>query len=286
EPALAVLAAPGEVHAYRFFALDARARVRLELTGAPVGTRLRLLGCGARSVAEAIAVDERPVLLDVQPREAGAYVVEVAAGEETAEGPYHLALDLAYPGPEPRAVTLAPPTVESNAPGGETDARYTLRTARGRAPDAGLALARGLRTSPETDLADFALVTDVRFDQADGPAAATVRFRYQPEVGGGTGYLVSVDPFSGEVSVSTFEEGRRTLLAPPTMHPLARVEWGSMRLAVRATGPSLSVSIDGQEIVSLVDERYASGLVALGVVTRSGPVTATFDNVLVTVPPA
>ena len=283
-PVTAMLIRPDEVHAYRFFALDAGARVGIELADAPAGTRLRLLGWGARPLGEATVADGGPLLLEAEPREAGAYVVEVAAGDERSAGPYALSLDVAYAGPLPRAVALAPPTVESSAPGGAVEGRYTLPTARGGSPNAGLALARGLRTSPETDLADFALVADVRFDQADGPAAVTVRFRYQPEAGGGTGYLVSVDPFSGEVSLSTFDEGQRRLLAPPTTHPLARVERGTMRLAIRATGPDLSIRIDGQEILSLSDEHYASGLVALGVVTWSGPVTATFDNVLVTVP--
>jgi hypothetical protein len=272
------------VHAYRFFALDAGARVRLELADAPVGTRPRLLGWGARTLAEVAVTDGGPVYLEAELREAGAYVVEVAAGADASETPYTLSLDLVYAGRVPLAVALALPTVESNAPGGAAEGRYPLRTPRGGSPDAGLAVARGLRTSPETDLTDFALVADIRFDQADGPAAATVRFRYQPEAGGGTGYLLSVDPFSGEVSLSTFDEGQRRLLAPPRMHPLAKVERGSMRLAIRATGPDLSVSIDGQEILSLADDRYTSGQVALGVVTWSGPVTATFDNVLVTVP--
>ena len=283
-PATAMLAGPGDVHAYRVFVLDTGARVRLELADVPAGTRLRLLGWGARPLGEATAADGGSVRLDVEPREAGAYVVEVEAGEEISENPYALALDLAYAGPVPRAVTLVHPSVESNAPGGAVEGRYTLQTVRGGSPSAGLTLARGLRTSPEIDLADFTLVTDVRFDQADGPAAATVRFRYQPEAGGGTGYLVSVDPFSGEVSFEAFDEAQRRRLAPPTMHPLAKVERGSMRLAIRAVGPTMTVSIDGQEILSVADERFASGLVALGVVTWSGPVTATFENVLVTVP--
>ena len=282
-PATAALAGPGDVHAYRFFALDMGARARVALSDAPGGTRLRLLDWGARPLAEATVVDGEPLHLDAEPREAGAYLVEVTAGEETADTPYALSLHLEYTGPTPRAVALAPPTVESNAPARDVEGRYILKTPRGGSPEAGLALARSLRTSPETDLADFALVADVRFEQADGPAAATVRFRYQPEAGGGTGYLLSVDPFNGEVSLSTFDEGQRRLLVPPRMHPLAKVEHGTMRLAIRATGPNLSVSIDGQEVLSLVDDRYNSGLVALGVVTWSGPVMATFDNVLVTV---
>ena len=283
-PATAALSQPGDVHTYRFFVLDAGARVRLGLADAPAGTRLRLLGWGARPLGEATAVDGGPVQLEAQPREAGGYLVEVAAGEASSDDPYVLSLDLAYAGPEPRAVTLVHPSVESNASGGAAEGRYMLRTPRGAPAGAGLTLARGLRTSPETDLADFALVADVRFDEADGPAAATVRFRYQPEAGGGTGYLASVDPFSGEVALETFDEGQRTLLAPPTMHPLAKVQYGALRLAIRAVGPSLTVSIDGQEIVRVTDDRFAGGLVALGVVTWSGPVTATFDNVLVTVP--
>ncbi len=86
------------------------------------------------------------------------------------------------------------------------------------------------------------------------------------------------------MTLEAFDEGQRRLLVPPTMHPLAKVEHGSMRLGIRAVGPTLSISIEGQEILSVADERFGSGLVVLGVVTWSGPVTATFDNVLVTVP--
>src|SRR5215210_2438416 len=52
-PTTAAFSRPGDVHAYRFFALDAGARARLELADAPAGTRVRLLGWGARPLAEA-----------------------------------------------------------------------------------------------------------------------------------------------------------------------------------------------------------------------------------------
>jgi len=283
-PVSAAFSRPSEVHAYRLFALAPGGRVRVDLEDAPVGTRVRLLGWAARLLAEAAVDAAGTTRLEAEAKVAGAYVVEVIAPEELAEAPYRLALGMTYSEPAPRAVALVPPSVESTASGAMADGRYTLRTPRGGSPDAGLALSRGLRTSPETDLADFALVADVRFDQIGGPAAATVRFRYQREDGGGTGYVVSVDPVRGQVALDTFDEGQRTTLVPPTTHPLAKVERGAFRLGIRAVGPSLSVSIDGQEVASIMDERYATGLVALGVVTWSDPVWATFDNVLVTIP--
>jgi hypothetical protein len=284
ETAGAPFADAGEAHAYRFFSLDRGARVRLELAGAPPGTRLVLRGWGERTLADTTSPDAQPAVIETELPAAGGYVAEVVAGGATGDAPYGLALSVLYAGEPPRALALAPTAVESSAPAGGAEGRFAFRTPRGGSPTAGLALARGVRTVPETELADFALVADVRFEQADGPAAATVRFRYQPEAGGGTGYLASVDPFSGEVGLDTFDEGQRTQIVAPTMHPLAKAGTGTLRLSVRANGPRLSIAIDGQDVLSVEDARFERGSIVLGVVTWSGPVAATFDNVLLTVP--
>jgi len=179
-----------------------------------------------------------------------------------------------------RAAERDDPIVDDVAPildGG----RYVLSTQRGGTPSLGVAVARGLALDGSDELADFTLATNVSFERIQGPAAATVRFRYQPEAGGGTGYLVSVDPFGARARLEVFDEGRREPLTPWTILP--RTAAAPMRLALSAIGAEIGVSVDEQEILRVVDDRFRSGRIALGVVTWSEPVTATFDNVAVTV---
>ena len=166
------------------------------------------------------------------------------------------------------------------------DGRYTLTTRRGGTPELGVAVARGLHLPEAGGLADFTLSADVRFERGGGPAAATVRFRYQPEAGGGSGYLLSIDPFAAQVRLAAFEEGRQEILAPWATHPAAGVGAGTMRLRLEAAGPTIAVSLNGEEVLRTADDRFASGLVAVGAVTWSEPVTVTFENVAITVPGA
>jgi hypothetical protein len=224
----------------------------------------------------------------------GAYEVVVEAAESGVADeprPYSLTLGVEYGGPLPRVVLPSElsPTVaggEGDADGATTlvDGRYTLNTRRGGSLSAGNAVARSLNLEGPDVVADFTLVADVHVDQVGGPAAATVRFRYQPEAGGGAGYLLSVDPFRGQVRLEGFDEGHREALTPWIDHPAAAVGSSTMRLMIRASGPTISASVDGQAVLRTVDARFADGMIVVGAVTWSDPITATFDNVLVTIP--
>ena len=131
-------------------------------------------------------------------------------------------------------------------------------------------------------MGDFVLVADVQFEQIVGPSALTVRFRYEPEAGGGTGYLLSVDPFGGTVSLDSFEEGQRRPIVAHRPLPTMPTSDAPNRLILRAEGSTIAVKLDGEQILEATDARYAHGLIAVGVVTWSEPVAVTFDHLLVT----
>jgi hypothetical protein len=56
------------------------------------------------------------------------------------------------------------------------------------------------------------------------------------------------------------------------------------RLILRASGPQITASLDGQSILDVTDSKYPAGLITVGVVTWSDPVAVTFDHLQVTTP--
>ncbi len=168
-----------------------------------------------------------------------------------------------------------------------TDGRYTVTTRRGGTPDTGVAVARGLHLPESTGgtVADFRLTTDVHFDGGGGPAAVTIRFRYTPEAGGGSGYLLSIDPFAGQVRLVRFEEGRQYALVPWTGHPAAATAAAPLHVDLTACGSEVAVALNGDEVLRTTDGWFDRGTIALGAVTWSEPVSVTFENVSLTVAP-
>jgi hypothetical protein len=148
-----------------------------------------------------------------------------------------------------------------------------------------VAVARALRSPPEGEVDDFTMVADVQFEQILGPSALTVRFRYEPEAGGGTGYLLSVDPFGGTATLDSFDEGQRKPIVGHAPLPVMPTPDGPNRLIVKAEGASIQVTLDGQPVLSATDERFPRGLIVVGAVTWSDPVAVTFDHIQVTAPP-
>jgi hypothetical protein len=291
--AVGTLSGPEDVDTYRFTALASGARARIELAEAPPGYRARLVDWRGRTVAEAIQLDgPDPGTGEVEVPAPGAYYLLVdlpAPGQVEPGRPYRVGLQMTYRQAPPRMVLDLPATGEGPATGAADrpdadSAGYSLATPRGGSPSTGVAVSRGLRMPDGGELGDFTLAADVRFERANGPAAFTARFRYQAEAGGGTGYLLSVDPFASQVRLSAFDSGRRRDLKPWAVHPAAGAGSATMRLVIRAIGPDLAIHLDGQEVVRVADDRYGSGLVALGAVTWSEPIAVTFENILVTTP--
>jgi hypothetical protein len=287
------LQGPDDVDAYRLVVLDFRSTVRVQLTEAPNGLRVRLLDWQHRVVTEVLgpAGSEAEAALD----EPGVYYVLVDASvseSSTDEQTYGVQVNATYAAPLPRVVLFptrgdAGATGGPSLPGGVTslaNGRYRLSTPRGGTPELGVGASRGLPLTSEATPNDFTFVGDARFERTVQKAAITVRFRYTPEAGGGGAYVLQVDPFLGQFRLSTSEEGRQETVAPWTAHPAARGGTEPMRIVVRAVGPTITVRLNGEQVVQVDDDQYTNGLIVVGTVTWSEAVNATFDNILVTTP--
>jgi hypothetical protein len=267
---------------YRVDALAPDATLELVLAGRGGSTVVTVLDWHGRALGEALRADAAPdVRLSVKLPLPGVYGVRVR-GDAPPESPgFRLSTSLSYPDAAMRPVW--PPAL-AGPDGALVGERRLIRTPRGGTPAAGLALATFLGTPPEAAVDDFTLVADVQFEKIVGPAAATVRFRYEPEAGGGTGYLLSLNPFAGTVSLDTFDEGQRRSIVDDLPLPDALTGDGPNRLVLTADGAAIRATLDGLPIVETADARYTKGLIAIGAVTWSDPVAVTFDHIQVASP--
>jgi hypothetical protein len=212
---------------------------------------------------------------------AGVYGLRVEGDVSDDGARYAVGASVAYPDAAWQPVW---PLALAGGAGALTGERQVLRTPRGGTPEGGVAVARALRAPPEGEVGDFTLVADVQFEKIVGPSALTIRFRYEPEAGGGTGYVLSLDPFGGTATLDGFDEGQRKSIVNHVALPVVPNEQSPSRLILQAIGPNLKLSLDGQTVLEASDARYPRGLIAVGVVTWSDPVAVTFDHVQVTVP--
>jgi hypothetical protein len=212
---------------------------------------------------------------------AGVYGLRVEGDLQEGGARYAVGASVTYP-----EATWQPfwPQALVDGDGAMSGERQVLRTPRGGTPEGGVAVARALRGPPEGEVGDFTLVSDVQFEQIVGPSALTIRFRYEPEAGGGTGYVLSLDPFGGTAALDAFDEGQRKTIVGHVPLPVVPDEQGPRRLILQAIGPKLKVTLDGQPVLEATDERYPRGLIAVGVVTWSDPVAVTFDHIQIAVP--
>lgn len=212
----------------------------------------------------------------------GAYAVRLGGSAATPSLDYHLSAKVTYPGDVPQPIWPAA-LAQGDAP--LEDERRLIRVPRGGTPSAGVAAGRIVSPPPAGIFDDFILVADVTFEQVAGPAALQVRFRYEPEAGGGTGYLFSLDPFAGTATLETFVEGRRRAIVADVPLPTMPTTDHPSRLVLSAEGPSITVTLDGALLVDVTDDRFGRGLIAIGAVTWSEPVGVLFDHVQVTAKP-
>jgi hypothetical protein len=267
---------------YRVDALAPHGSLDLTLTSEGGSAYVAVLDWHGAPIAETVAGDSSPELhLHADLPLAGAYAVIVKGlpGGDTVT--YRLSAKLASASDPPAALW---PTTLATGDGPLTGERQMLRTPRGGSPEGGVAVARALRAPPEGVVDDFTMVTDVQFDQIVGPSALSIRFRYEPEAGGGTGYVLEIDPFAGTASLDSFDEGQRRPIANKVALPVVPGADGPSRLVLQATGPSITLSVDGQSALDITDDRFARGLIVVGVVTWTDPVAVTFDHIQVTGP--
>ncbi|MCC6174368.1 MAG: hypothetical protein IT305_03600 [Chloroflexi bacterium] len=270
---------------YRLDVLRAPASLTVSLDGGSSTGRVQVLDWTGHTLAEARRNEGEAAVLTTTAAISlpGVYGIVVAANADAPDldAAYRLHTSIAA---DPAAGALA--TViwpsdghDASGPQARREERQVLRSRIGGVPERGVALARALGT-PETIASDFTLISDVAFETIAGPAALTVRFRYEPERGGGTGYILSVNPFVGEASLDAFDEGRRQPIVAHAPLPGDFKVSTARRLVVRAVGPAIDVSLDGQSVLAVEDDRYAQGIVTVGTVTWSDPVAVTFDHLL------
>jgi len=267
---------------YRIDVLAPDATLDVLLAGPSGNTQVAVLDWRGAILGEAIGGDGPEARLQTRLALPGTYGVRVTAPENTYHGPFRLSAKLGYAVPPPQAVW---PMALASGDGALTGERQVIRTPRGGTPEGGVAVARALRAPPEGVVDDFTLVADVQFEQIAGPAALSIRFRYEPEAGGGTGYVLELDPFGGTATLDRFEEGQRKQVVSHANLPAMPTTDGPNRLILQAAGPSIRVSLDGQPVLDASDTRYPRGLIVVGAVTWSDPVAVTFDHIQVTTPP-
>jgi hypothetical protein len=192
---------------YRVDAFSPDATLELQLAAKSGSARISVLDWRGNTLGTAARGDDGPdVRLSTKLPLPGAYGVRVS-GDVPPESPgYTLTAAVSYPGAA--ALPVWPPAFVTRD-GPLSDERRLIRVPRGGTPAGGVAAGRILGAPPDGIFSNFTLVTDVQFEQVVGPSALTIRFRYEPEAGGGTGYLLSMDPFGGTVSLDSFEEGQR-----------------------------------------------------------------------------
>lgn len=277
-----VLDAPGASATYRVdvFAPDTTLDLVLAAKG---GTRLSVLDWRGSPLGATMGSDDAPAVeLSAKLPLPGAYGVRVTS-DAPAESPgYRLTASVTYATAAAQPIW---PAIFKTGDGPFGNERQVVRVPRGGTPAAGVAASRILSAPPDGIFADFTMVADVRFEKIVGPSALTVRFRYEPEAGGGTGYILSVDPFGGTVTLDGFEEGQRRSIVGHAPLAILPTSEGANRLVLTADGPAIRATLDGRTIVEASDGRFSQGLVAVGAVTWSDPVAVTFEHIQVTTPP-
>lgn len=277
------LDSPGASATYRVDVLSPDATLDLVLAARGGSTRVSVLDWRGQALASAVRADSAPdTRLSVKLPLPGAYGVRVS-GDPAPDSPgFQLTARLRPPAP-PVHQFWPPPYLPGAGP--LRDERQVVRTPRVGTPTTPSVHGRALGAPPDGMLTDFTFVSDVQFEQILGPSAFIVRFRYEPEAGGGSGYLLQVNPVAGTVSLDFFEEGQRHALVGDLPLPIAPSSESPNRLVLTAIGPSIRATLDGQTILETSDGRFSRGLIVVGVISWTDPVAVTFDRIQVTTPP-
>jgi hypothetical protein len=282
QPVEGTLDGPTGSATYRVDALAPDLTLNLVLAAQGGSTRISVIDWRGDTLAEATRDADAPeVRLSATLPLPGAYGVRVS-GDAPPESPgYRLTAQLQSP-PAP-ANQFWPPAYRPGA-GPLRDERQVVRTPRVGTPTTPSVHGRALGAPPDGMLTDFTFVADVQFDRLVSPSAITVRFRYEPEAGGGTGYILILDPFGGTASLDAFEEGQRQSIVADQPLPVMPTARTANRLVLTTSGPEIRATLDGQPLVESTDDRFGRGLIVVGASTWSDPVEVTFDHIQVTTP--
>jgi hypothetical protein len=281
-----------DVDAYRIESLDFNVSTRLELTGMAAAYRIALVDWNGRQVATSVDQGERQVL-EANLGPPGTYYVFIDSrfGEHSHDRAYRLAHRLAYPtGIIPR-VAFSRDFASGDPQEGTT--RYgdnELVISRGRLTlakrGAGSVyasleqLSSGGRGSIQ--LTDFTIVVDVRMDGAVTNAGYWLSFGH---LAGRGSYWFTVRPTLQTFQLQRHNGPEFVNLAGPTRSDIIDPSGGVNRLVIRLVGEQVTANVNGQQVVSVNDQRSQPGSVGFHVTVDTKDLfTVHFDNILVTVP--
>lgn len=149
---------------------------------------------------------------------------------------------------------------------------YLIHLRVGGSPHRGTGYYAALTTR---EVADFAAEVDVRLPQPVASGAAGISFRRQsPE----RSYLFLVDPFAGSFTLRKRWGGNVMNLVDWQRSPAIQrgTSWNHLR--VEASGPRITLAINGEVVASLVDSSLARGAIGLEAAAFGQPLTARFTN--------
>ncbi|MFN8522113.1 MAG: hypothetical protein U0821_03310 [Chloroflexota bacterium] len=281
---------PGSIAEFPFAVAGFQSPLKATVTAARAGVKAQLRDLTAAPIAEAVVeTDGGAVTLESVAPTPGLYWVTVSrdpglGDEEERAYTLNVVAPSEAGGQIVALSSLIMPTLDGHP--GTRHWSVRLTTPRGGSPDAGLAVARALPIPPDTTVGDFVLAADAMLDECGGQCALTVRFRYRPEAGGGSGYVLYVDPWAGQVRLATFEDGKQISLIPWTAEPVAKFGQTRTRVVAAATGDAIRVYIAGKLIASAQHAGFNDGMLAVGTTTWAGPATATFEDIVLTAPPS
>lgn len=294
-PAIGFISTPFDIDRYRFEVSGGPMRVHLELTDLPADYELDVQALDGGSKAASHNGGTFPEAADAV-LEPGTYIVVVYSlvGGASDERPYRLALSMAGPddGPPAAATVLFAENFlnagwhfsneSSNLDAyevGTYDGEYVLKLHH--------AASQGSVEYDEpggADLVDFQLDLDARVTGLpEKNGGFYVAFRRQDTI---NTYAVYVDVVRegspGGAKLVRWVDGRTTVLADWVEAPAIRKGSQPNHVTIRAVGDSLTVAINGQQLLSGRDGRFRRGDIGLGVITWDRPTEVRFDNVLAT----
>lgn len=283
-----VLQSPDDVDAFRYETLDYDTHVQLALLEPPGPYRLNLADWNGRIIASS-SMQEGSEVIDALVGPPGSYYVFVDSktGEVSPE-PYRLVYQPTYQGSPPQLLyshefrmgaedSVHPPTEDADFMG--SGGKVTVIMKVGGTPEE----PREASVMLGPAVADFTLAVDARIANAE-TAVDAVYFIGFRAIDDGSAYRLAVDMHRAAARLQLVERGATTNLTEWVASSAIDMQGGVNRTVIRAVGPAIRVTMNGQPLLEATGPSVQSGRFALGIITQGEPPIVSYDNVLVTTP--